>query len=71
MRTIEGRQTGIRWQLACKLEDLDFANDVALVASRLVDMQAKVENININKKKTGKKINLGKRIKVQLEGSDI
>ena len=39
-RTIEGRRTGIRWQLAKKLEDLDFADDVALVASRIVDMQA-------------------------------
>ena len=32
-RTIEGRRTGIRWQFANKLEDLDFADDVALVAS--------------------------------------
>jgi len=54
---------------------------VALVASRIVDMQAKVENLNINGKKTGLKINLGKTevmkwnvnpgIKVQLERSDI
>ena len=80
-RTIEERRTGIRWQLANKLEDLDFADDVALVASRIVDMQAKVENLNINGKKTGLKINLGKTvamkwnvnpgIKIQLEGSDI
>ena len=40
-RTIEERRTGIRWQLAKKLEDLDFADDVALVASWItVDMQA-------------------------------
>ena len=80
-RTIEGRQTGIRWQFTSKLEDLDFADDVALVASRVMDMQTKVENLNINGKKTGLKINLGKTvvmkwnvnhgIKVQLEGSDI
>ena len=80
-RTIEGRQTGIRWQFTSKLEDLDFADDVALVASRVMDMQTKVENLNINGKKTGLKINLGKTvvmkwnvnpgIKIQLEGSDI
>ena len=61
-RAIEGRQTGIRWQFTSKLEDLDFADDVALVASRMVDMQTKVENLNINGKKTGLKINLGKTV---------
>ena len=80
-RTIEERRTGIRWQFANKLEDLDFADDVALAASRKVDMQTKVESININGKKTGLKINLGKTVvmkwnvnpgvKIQLEGSDI
>ena len=71
-RTIEGRQ------FENKLED--FADDVALVASRIVDMQTKVESLNINGKKTGLKINLGKTvvmkwnvnpgIKIQLEGRD-
>ena len=80
-RTIEGRQTGIRWQFENKLEDLDFADDVALVASRIVDVQTKVESLNINGKKTGLKIHLGKTvvmkwnvnpgIKIQLEGNDI
>ena len=60
-RTIEGRQTGIRWQFASKLEDLDFADEVALVASRIVDMQTRVENLKMNRKKTGLKINLGKQ----------
>ena len=77
----EKERTGIRWQLANKLEDLDFVDDVALVASRIMDMQAKVGNFNINGKKTGLKINLRKTvvikwnvnpgIKIQLEGSDI
>ena len=80
-RTTEGRRTWIRWQFANKLEDLDFADDVALVASRIVDMQTKVEILNINGKKTALKINLGKTVvmkwnvnpgaKIQLEGSDI
>ena len=78
-RTIEG--TGMRWQFENKLEDLDFADDVALVSSRIVDMQTKVESLNIKGKKTGLKINLGKTvvmkrnvnpgIKIQQEGSDI
>lgn len=57
IRSIEGRRTGIRWQFTNKLEDLDLTDDVALVASRIVDMQTKVENLNINGK-TGLKINL-------------
>lgn len=81
IRSIEGRRTMIRWQFTNKLEDLDLADDVALVASRIVDMQTKVENLNINGKKTGLKINLGKTvimkwnvnpgIKIQLEGRDM
>ncbi|XP_068687698.1 uncharacterized protein [Montipora capricornis] len=80
-RTIEGRRTGIRWQFANKLEDLAFADDVALVASRIVDMQTKAENLNINRKTTGLKIKFGKTvvmkwnvnpgIKIQLEGRDM
>ena len=61
-RTLQGRRTGIRWQFENKLEDLDFADDVALVASRKVDMQTKVDNLKINGKKTGLKINLGKTV---------
>ena len=61
-RTLQGRRTGIRWQFENKLEDLDFADDVALVASRKVDMQTKVDNPKINGKKTGLKINLEKTV---------
>ena len=43
-RTIEGRRTGIRWQFENKLEDLDLTDDVALVASRIMDMQTKVKH---------------------------
>ena len=32
----EGRRTGIRWKLASVLEDLDFADDIALSSSRNV-----------------------------------
>ena len=82
IRSIEGKRTGIRWQFMNKLEDLDFADDVALAASRIVDMQTKVENLNINGKTgIGLKINLGKTvvmkwnvypgIKIQLEGRDM
>ena len=44
-RAIEGRRTGIRWQFENKLEDSDSADDVTLVASRIVNMQTKVESL--------------------------
>ena len=58
-KTVEGRQTGIRRQFMNKLGDLDFADDMALVAGRIVDMQTKLENLNINGRKTTLKINHG------------
>ena len=48
-----------------KLHDLDFANNIPLVASRIGDMQPKVENLNINKERkeeNGLKINHGKTV---------
>ena len=58
--TIEKRRTGIRWQFVNKLEDLDFADDMAQLLQ--VGHANKVENLNINGKKTGLKINLGKTV---------
>ena len=61
-KTVEGWQTRISWQFTKTLEDLDFADDIALVASGTVDMQTKVENLNINGKKTRLNINHGKSV---------
>ena len=38
-RTTEGRRTGIQWKLTSVLEDLDFADDIALLSSRYVDIE--------------------------------
>ena len=52
---------GIRWRMMTKLEDLDFADDIALLSSSHDHMQqkttklyetAKKIGLNINKKKT-------------------
>ena len=40
-RTTEGRRTGIRWKFTSFLEDLDFADDIALLSSRYVDIRDK------------------------------
>jgi hypothetical protein len=32
--SVEGKNTGIRWKFISKLEDLDFADDLALLSSK-------------------------------------
>ena len=59
-RATEGRRTGIQWKFTSVLQDLDFADDIALLSSRyvvirdksnrLVDEAARV-SLRINSKK--------------------
>ena len=35
-KTLEGDNTGIRWKLWSKLNDLDFADDIALISFLLL-----------------------------------
>ena len=56
-RTIEGNNTGIRWKFTTKLEDLDFADDIALLSSNLHHIQTKVTNLAKFSAKTGLKVN--------------
>ena len=44
-RTTEGRRTGIWWKLTLVLEDLDFADDIALLSSRYVDIEDKISRL--------------------------
>ena len=78
--TKEGKR-GIRWTLMDVLEDLDFADDIVLLASRYVDIQDKTDvmaekanriglDVNIDKTKV---IRMHTRVNqpVQLYGEDI
>ena len=79
--TVEGSNTGIRWKLCSKLEDLDFADDIVLISSTREQIQQKVRSLSTNSKGTGLKINAEKtkllRLntsnteKVQVDGQDI
>ena len=40
-RTVTGASTGIRWKLWSKLDDLDFADDIALTCSAKCQIQKK------------------------------
>ena len=59
-RTTEGRRTGIRWKLTSVLEDLDFADDVALLSSRCVDIEDKTSRLVDEAARVGLKINAKK-----------
>ena len=57
--TTAGNKTGIRWNFPSKLEDLDFADDIALMSSsthtckqRQLNQFAARTGLRINKKKT-------------------
>lgn len=54
---LEGDNTGIRWKLWSKLNDLDFADDTSLTSSTTQQIQQKVKSLSANSKATGLKIN--------------
>ena len=56
-RTVEGANTGIGWKLWSKLDDLDFGDDIATYIQHKGQIQQKVENLTINSKAAGLKIN--------------
>ena len=78
--TKEGKR-GIRWTLMDVLEDLDFADDIVLLASRYVDIQDKTDAMAEKAKGIGLDVNIEKtkvlrmhtRVTqpVQLYGEDI
>ena len=59
-RTTDGNLTGIRWKFTSKLEDLDFADDVALMSSTRQHMQNKSKKLEEESERAGLKINIDK-----------
>jgi len=53
-----GRRRGIRWTLTSVLEDLDYADDIALLAHRHQDMQAKKNALATTAGNLGLNINI-------------
>ena len=60
MRNTNISRRGIRWQLTSVLEDLDYADDLALISSRFRDIQDKTSRLNEVAKYTGLNINVKK-----------
>ena len=59
-KTLREGKTGIRWRFTDKLEDLDFANDLALLSSTRRQLQLKNERLSNASKGTGLNININK-----------
>ncbi|KAL9972841.1 hypothetical protein ACROYT_G019222 [Oculina patagonica] len=51
--TVKEKGTGLRWKFTSKLEDLDFADDVALISSTQRHMQLKTNRLVENAERTG------------------
>jgi hypothetical protein len=47
----------IQWGLYDKLEDLDFADDICILAQRYKDMKAKLNDLKVEAQNIGMKIN--------------
>ncbi|KAJ4442748.1 hypothetical protein ANN_04339 [Periplaneta americana] len=51
---------GIRWGLSGRLEDLDYADDICLLAHSFKDMKAKLQQLEKEAQKAGLQININK-----------
>ena len=51
---------GIQWQLTQRLEDLEHADDLALLTHRLQDMRSKMEDLMGASERTGLRVNSDK-----------
>ncbi|KAH3846536.1 hypothetical protein DPMN_088838 [Dreissena polymorpha] len=54
-RTTEGRRQGTQWTLTLLLDDLDYANDIGLLASRNQDIQQKTQQLALSANTIGLK----------------
>ena len=59
-KTLEQGKMGIRWKMTESLEDLDYADDIVLVAETWRHIQNKLDNMNHFGMQTGLKINVDK-----------
>ena len=58
--TVKEEGTGLRWKFTSKLEDLDFADDVALISSTQRHVQLKTNRLVENAEMAGLRVNVAK-----------
>ena len=59
-KTVSRTGTGVRWDFTTVLEDLDFADDIALLSSTMNHLQEKTTKLETNVGKVGLKLNNNK-----------
>ena len=67
--TRTGSRNGIQWTLVDQLEDLHFADDLALLAHTHTQMQAKTTKLGAISSKLGLKINTNKAKTISINGN--
>ncbi|KAJ4428965.1 hypothetical protein ANN_25961, partial [Periplaneta americana] len=60
LRRVSVSHRGIRWGLSGRLEDLDYADDICLLAHSFKDMKAKLQQLEKEAQKVGLQININK-----------
>jgi hypothetical protein len=60
------RKKGILWGLYDKLEDLDFDNDICILAQSFKDMDAKLYDLKVQAQNIGMKINYQKTKEIRV-----
>ena len=56
--TLQEGNTGIRWKFNTKLEDLEFADDIALLSSTRQHIQTKTDKLTHEAERVGLKVNV-------------
>ena len=60
INTLQEGNTDIRWKFTTKLEDLDFADDIALLSSTRQHIQTKTDKVAHEAERVGLKVNVDK-----------
>ena len=69
-KTVENDNNGIRWNFTTVLEDIDFADDLALLSSTKTHIQKKVDRLNKHSKVIGMKTSIKKTKLVRYNAKD-
>jgi hypothetical protein len=65
-KVVKGKKRGLQWRMMKQLEDLDFADDICLLAQRWNDIKAKLEKLGMEAAKVEREINEFKTKKMRV-----
>jgi hypothetical protein len=65
------RKRGIQWHMKERLEDLDYVDDICLLAQRFCDMEEKLKTLKVEAESAGLHININKTKGMRVNTSNI